>query len=62
MISAYLRINRQEEKNLNEISEKLNRERLDKKLPVMKESEILHALIKEAFKKAEIINGEIKIL
>lgn len=62
MISAYLRINRKEEKRLNEISGKLNRDRLDRNLPVMKESEILHAIINEAFKKAEVIEGEIKIL
>lgn len=61
MISAYLRINRQEEKNLLELSNKLNRERLDRNLPVMKDSEILHALINEGFKKAKVMNGKIII-
>lgn len=61
MISAYLRINRKEEKNLIELSKKLNRERLDRNLAVMKDSEILHALINEGFKKAKVIEGKIVI-
>lgn len=61
MISAYLRINRKEEKSLMELSKKLNQERLERNLPVMKESEILHALINEGFKKAKVIEGNIII-
>lgn len=61
MISAYLRINKNEEKSLVNLSEEINRQRLDLKLGVMKESEILHKLINEAFKKAKIVNGEIII-
>ena len=61
MISAYLRINIKEEKSLIELSKKLNRERLDRNLPVMKDSEILHALINEGFKKAKVIDGNIII-
>lgn len=59
MISAYLRINRKEEKSLMELSKKLNQERLERNLPVMKESEILHALINEGFKKAKVVKGNI---
>lgn len=59
MISAYLRINRKEEKNLMELSKKLNQERLERNLAVMKDSEILHALINEGFKKAKVIEGKI---
>ena len=59
MISAYLRINRKEEKNLMELSKKLNRERLERNFTVMKESEILHALINEGFKKAKVVEGNI---
>ena len=61
MISAYLRINKAEEKALMNISEEINRQRLDLKMGVIKESEILHQLIKEAFKKAKVINGKIVI-
>ena len=59
MISAYLRINRKEEKNLMELSKKLNQERLERNFKVMKESEILHALINEGFKKAKVVEGNI---
>ncbi len=41
MISAYLRINKAEEKSLMNISEEINRQRLDLKMGVIKESEIL---------------------
>jgi hypothetical protein len=61
MVSAYLRINKAEEKSLMNISEEINRQRLDLKMGVIKESEILHQLIKEAFKKAKVINGKIVI-
>ena len=61
MISAYLRINKAEEKSLMNISEEINRQRLDLKMGVIKESEILHQLINEAFKKAKVINGKIVI-
>ena len=61
MISAYLRINRNEEKALMEISKELNKQRLDRNLNVKKESEILHELINEAFKKARVEDGKIII-
>ena len=61
MISAYLRINKNEEKALLSLSKEVNRQRLDNNLGVMKESEILHALITEAFKKAHASNGGIKL-
>lgn len=61
MISAYLRINKAEEKSLMNISEEINRQRLDLKMGVIKESEILHQLINEAFKKAKVVDGKIVI-
>lgn len=61
MISAYLRIKKDEEKALMNLSKELNKQRLDLNLGVMKESEILHELIKEAFKKARAVKGEIKL-
>lgn len=61
MISAYLRINKAEEKSLMNISEEINRQRLDLKMGVIKESEILHQLINEAFKKAKVVTGKIVI-
>lgn len=61
MISAYLRINKKEEKSLLELSSQVNKQRLDMKLGVLKESEILHRLINEAFKKAIAEGGEVKI-
>lgn len=61
MISAYLRINKAEEKALMNISEEINRQRLDLKMGVIKESEILHQLINEAFKKAKVVKGKIVI-
>lgn len=61
MISAYLRINKKEEKSLLELSEQVNKQRLDLKMGVLKESEILHRLINEAFKKAKAEDGEVII-
>ena len=61
MISAYLRINKAEEKSLMNISSETNRQRLDLKMGVIKESEILHQLINEAFKKAKVVKGKIVI-
>ncbi len=61
MISAYLRINKKEEKSLLELSEQVNKQRLDLKMGVLKESEILHRLINEAFKKAKAEDGDVKI-
>ena len=61
MISAYLRINKAEEKSLMNISEEINRQRIDLKMGVIKESEILHQLINEAFKKARVVKGKIVI-
>jgi len=61
MISAYLRINKKEEKALMELSKEVNKQRIDLNLGVMKESEILHELINEAFKKAHAKNGKIKV-
>ena len=48
-------------KNLMELSKIVNMERIDMNLPVMKESEILHALIQEGFKKAKVSKGKIII-
>lgn len=59
MISAYLRINKKEEAKLMEISTKLNMQRLEKKLPVLKESEILHMLIDYAFEHCDAENAEL---
>lgn len=61
MIAAYLRIKKAEEMQIDEISKKLNRERLDHDLPVMKESEILHEIINQALKRVTIKNGKIEI-
>lgn len=61
MISAYLRINKKEESKLNELSKKLNIQRLEMNKPVVKESEILHMLIEFAFKNCEVKGGEIKL-
>ena len=61
MSSPYLRINKFEEELLNKISKELNTSRLENNLGVMKESEIMHEIIKVASKKIEIIKGEIII-
>lgn len=61
MSSPYLRINKFEEELLNKISKELNTSRLENNLGVMKESEIMHEIIKVASKKIEIIKGEIVI-
>jgi hypothetical protein len=61
MVSAYLRINKEEEKNLTKLSKNVNRERLDRDMPVIKESEVLHQLIDEAFKKAKVKDGNVII-
>lgn len=61
MVSAYLRINKEEEKNLTKLSKNVNRERLEKDMHVIKESEVLHQLIDEAFKKAKVKDGNVII-
>lgn len=61
MSSPYLRINKFEEELLKKISKELNTSRLENNLSVMKESEIMHEIIKVAAKKIEIIKGEIVI-
>lgn len=61
MSSTYLRINKFEEELLNKISKELNTSRLENNLGVMKESEILHEIIKVASKKLEVIKGELVI-
>lgn len=61
MIAAYLRINKQEEKSLELLSQEINKQRLDLRMGVLKESEILHKLIMEAFKKAKAVDGKIVI-
>lgn len=61
MSSAYLRINKFEEELLAKISKELNTSRIENNLSVMKESEIMHEIIKVASKKIEIVKGEIVI-
>ena len=61
MASHYLRINKFEEELLSKISKELNTSRIENNLSVMKESEIMHEIIKVAAKKIEIIKGEIVI-
>lgn len=61
MICAYLRIKKDEEKALGQLSNELNKQRIELNIGVMKESEILHELLKEAFKKARVEKGKIKI-
>lgn len=61
MSSPYLRINKFEEELLKKISKELNTSKLENNLSVMKESEIMHEIIKVAAKKIEIIKGEIVI-
>lgn len=61
MISDYVRLKKEEKKRINELSDEVNRQRLDLKMGVIKESEVLHELIDEAFKKVEVIQGKINI-
>ena len=61
MASPYLSINKFEEELLSKISKELNTSRLENNLSVMKESEILHEIIKVASEKIEVIKGELKI-
>lgn len=61
MISAYLRINKTEESELNKLSKEINMQRLQNNKKIVKESEILHMLIDFAFKNSEIKDGEIVI-
>jgi len=61
MSSPYLRINKFEEELLEKISKELNTSRIENNLRVMKESEIMHEIIKIAAEKIEIIKGEIVI-
>ena len=42
---------------MTKLSKNVNRERLDRDMPVIKESEVLHQLIDEAFKKAKVKDG-----
>jgi len=59
MISAYLRINKKEEAKLMAISKKLNMQRMEKDLSILKESEILHMLIDYAFEHCDAENAEL---
>jgi len=61
MISDYLRLKKEEKKRINELSNEINKQRLNLNLGVLIESEVLHELIQEAFKKAKVENGKIII-
>lgn len=61
MIAAYLRIKKNEERFLEEISKELNQQRLDLNKPVLKPSDILHNLIEIAIYNTEVKNGELTI-
>lgn len=61
MISDYLRLKKEEKKRISELSNEVNKQRIDLKIGVIIESEVLHELIDEAFKKAEVIKGKITI-
>lgn len=61
MISDYVRLKKDEKKLINELSNDLNKMRLDLKMGVMKESEVLHELIKIALQNIKLENGNIKI-
>jgi len=61
MISDYLRLKREERKQISELSDKVNQQRIDLKMGVIIESEVLHQLIDEAFKRAIAEKGIVKI-
>lgn len=61
MISDYLRLKKEEKKQISELSDMVNQQRIDLKMGVIIESEVLHQLIDEAFKKAVAEGGKIKI-
>lgn len=58
---VYLRVKKIEDELLKNISEELNRERLDLGKNVMKDSEILHDVLIKALKKCKIEKGELII-
>lgn len=60
MISDYLRLKKEEKKLISELSNEVNKQRLENNLGVIKESELVHLLLKEAFAKTIVINGQIK--
>lgn len=61
MVSSYLRINKKEEEKLKKLSKNVNMQRIELEMTVLKESEVLHKLIDEAFKKAKVEKGHILI-
>lgn len=60
MIGDYLRLKKQQKKRLSEISEDLNKQRLDKKIGVLEDSKVLHEIINTALEKIIIEDGNIK--
>ena len=60
MISDYLRLKKHQKKRLSEISEDLNRQRLDRKMSVIEDSKVLHEIIDAALEKIIIEEGNIK--
>lgn len=61
MISDYLRLKKEEKKQISELSDMVNQQRIDLKMGVIIESEVLHQLIDEALKKAVGEGGKVKI-
>ena len=58
---AYLRIKKIEDELIKKISEELNRQRLDLRKNVMKDSEILHDILIKGLQNCRIENGELII-
>jgi hypothetical protein len=58
---AYLRIKKLEDELIKKISEELNRQRIDNRKNVMKDSEIMHDVLIKGLKKCKIVNGELII-
>lgn len=61
MISDYVRLKKDEKKLINELSIDLNKIRLELNMGVLKESEVLHEVLKVALQRIEIDNGNLKI-
>lgn|GEM_PF-4954806 len=57
----FLRINKIEKIKLTELSNVLNTQRLNKNLPVLEESKVLHELIDFAFDNIEVIDCKLSL-
>lgn len=61
MMAAYLRLNKSEDKKVNELSKELNKQRIELDMKIIQQSKVLHELIEIALKNVTVEKGELKL-